>query len=60
MTKERQSYDREFKQKAVELSYAWGNPKEIAEELGSRPEFLYPGEESLNNMNPISLINHQL
>ena len=37
MTKERQSYDREFKQKAVELSYARGNAKE----LGIRPELLY-------------------
>ncbi len=34
MTKERKSYDREFKQKAVELSFARGNAKEIAEELG--------------------------
>ena len=33
MIKERQSYDREFKQKAVELSFARGNAKEIAEEL---------------------------
>ena len=41
MTKERQHYDREFKQKAVELSYARGNAKEIAEELGIRPELLY-------------------
>ena len=41
MTRERQSYDREFKQKAVELSFARGNAKEIAEELGIRPELLY-------------------
>jgi transposase len=41
MTKERQYYDREFKQKAVELSYARGNAKEIADELGLRPELLY-------------------
>ena len=41
MTKERQSYDREFKQKAVEHSYARGNAKEIAEELGIRPVLLY-------------------
>ncbi len=33
MIKERQSSDREFKQKAVELSFAKGNAKEIAEEL---------------------------
>ena len=37
----RQSYDREFKQKALELSFARGNAKEIAEELGIRPELLY-------------------
>ncbi len=41
MTKTRQKYDREFKQKAVELSYARGNAKEIAEELGILPELLY-------------------
>ena len=41
MIKERQSYDRDFKQKAVELSFARGNAKEIAEELGIRPELLY-------------------
>lgn len=41
MTKQRTYYDREFKQKAVELSYARGNAKEIAEELGIRPELLY-------------------
>ena len=41
MTKQRQKYDREFKQKAVELSFARGNAKEIAEELDIRPELLY-------------------
>ena len=41
MTKERKFYDREFKQKAVELSYARGNAKEIAEELGIAHELLY-------------------
>ena len=41
MTKERTFYDREFKQKAVELSFARGNAKEIAEELGIGPELLY-------------------
>jgi transposase len=41
MTKERQPYDKEFKQKAVELSFARGNAREIAEELGIRPELLY-------------------
>ena len=41
MTQERQKYDREFKQKAVELSFARGNAPEIADELGIRPELLY-------------------
>jgi transposase len=41
MTQERQKYDRDFKQKAVELSFARGNAKEIAEELGILPELLY-------------------
>ena len=41
MTKERQKYDREFKQKAVELSFARGNAREIADELGIREELLY-------------------
>ena len=41
MIKERQKYDREFKQKDVELSFARGNAREIAEELGIRPELLY-------------------
>lgn len=41
MTRERRIYDREFKQKAVELSYARGSVKEIAEELGIHPELIY-------------------
>lgn len=41
MKKQRNYYDREFKQKAVELSYARGNAREIAEELGIHPELLY-------------------
>jgi len=41
MTEKRQKYDREFKRKAVELSYARGNAKEIAEELDIGPELLY-------------------
>ena len=41
MTQQRQFYDREFKKKAVELSFARDNTKEIAEELGIRPELLY-------------------
>ncbi len=41
MKRTRQKYDREFKQKAVELSYTRGNASEIAEELGIRKELLY-------------------
>ena len=41
MTQKRQKYDREFKRKAVELSFARGNAKEIAEELDIRQELLY-------------------
>ncbi len=41
MTKQRQKYDREFKKKAVELSIARGNAREVAEELDIRPELLY-------------------
>ncbi len=33
MIKHRQKYDREFKKKAVELSIARGNAREVAEEL---------------------------
>ena len=36
-----QEYDREFKQKAVELSFTRGSAREIPEELGIRPELLY-------------------
>ena len=41
MTKTRRKFDREYKQKAVELSFARGNAKEIDEELGILPELLY-------------------
>ena len=41
MTKNRKKYDKDFKQKAVELSYARGNAKDIADELELPPELLY-------------------
>lgn len=41
MTKTRRKFDRDFKQKAVELSFARGSALEIAEELDIRPELLY-------------------
>jgi transposase len=50
MTKERQTYDKEFKQKAVELSFARGNAREIAEELGIHPELLYRWRRETRNI----------
>jgi transposase len=41
MSKTRKRYDATFKSKAVELSYARGNVREIAEELGVDPVLLY-------------------
>ena len=41
MTKNRKQYDKDFKQKAVELSHARGNAKAVADELGLPPELLY-------------------
>lgn len=41
MKKERRIFDREFKQKAVELSYSRGNAREVAVELDVSPELLY-------------------
>jgi len=41
MTQTRKKYDKEFKQKAVELAAARGNAAEIAEELGIKTDLLY-------------------
>jgi transposase len=41
MTDNRKVYSKEFKQKAVELSEVRGNMREVADELGIRPELLY-------------------
>ena len=56
MTKERQSYDREFKQKAVELSYARGNAKEIADELGIDKGLLYRWRKELKKYEGNSIV----
>ena len=48
MKQNRKKYDREFKQKAVELSYARGNSTEIAEELGIDKGLLYRWRKELN------------
>lgn len=41
MVKERQHYDRDFKENAVELARIRGNISEVARELGIRSELLY-------------------
>ena len=41
MTKPRKNYDRDFKEKLVELSHARGNAKKVAVEYGIEPELLY-------------------
>jgi transposase len=58
MIKERQSYDRDFKQKAVELSFARGNAKEIAEDLGIRPELLYRWRREYQTIEEFEKNNH--
>ncbi len=41
MTRERKYYSKDFKLKAIELSYARDSAKQVAEELGIRPTLLY-------------------
>lgn len=41
MKDNRKVYSKEFKRKAIELSEVRGNMREIADELGIRPELLY-------------------
>lgn len=41
MSKERRNFDRNYKLKAVELSYERNNIRELAEELGIRVELIY-------------------
>ena len=41
MITQRRTFDREFKLKAVELSYSRANIKELAHELNLRPELIY-------------------
>lgn len=41
MTKKRTNYDRDYKEKLVELSYARGNAKQVAEEYGIESALLY-------------------
>lgn len=58
MKQNRKKYDREFKQKAVELSYARGNSTEIAEELGIDKGLLYRWRKELNKYEGNSFPGH--
>lgn len=49
MKETRNHYSKEFKQKAVELSNVRGNVREIAHELGIRPELLYRWRSEYND-----------
>jgi transposase len=58
MSQNRKKYDREFKQKAVELSYARGNAKEIADELGIDQGLLYRWRKELKKYEANSFPGH--
>ena len=58
MNQNRKKYDKEFKQKAVELSYARGNAKEIADELGIDKVLLYRWRKELKKYEGNSFPGH--
>jgi len=58
MNQNRKKYDKEFKQKAVELSYARGNASEIAEELGIDKGLLYRWRKELSKYEGNSFPGH--
>ena len=58
MNQNRKKYDKEFKQKAVELSYARGNAKEIADELGIDQGLLYRWRKELKKYEGNSFPGH--
>ena len=58
MNQMRKKYDKEFKQKAVELSYARGNAKEIADELGIGQGLLYRWRKELKKYEGNSFPGH--
>jgi hypothetical protein len=59
MIKERQKYDRDFKQKAVELSFARENAKEIPKNLGSALSYYTSGVENTINMRIIVFLSRE-
>ena len=58
MNQNRKKYDKEFKQKAVELSYARGNATEIADELGIDKGLLYRWRKELKKHEGNSFPGH--
>jgi len=58
MNQNRKKYDKEFKQKAVELSYARGNATEIADELGIDKGLLYRWRKELKKYEGNSFPGH--
>ena len=58
MYQNRKKYDKEFKQKAVELSYARGNATEIADELGIDKGLLYRWRKELKKYEGNSFPGH--
>jgi transposase len=58
MNQNRKKYDKEFKQKAVELSYARGNATEIADELGIDKGLLYRWRKELKTYEGNSFPGH--
>lgn len=58
MNQNLKKYDKEFKQKAVELSYARGNATEIADELGIDKGLLYRWRKELTKYEGNSFPGH--
>ena len=58
MNQMRKKFDKEFKKKAVELSYARGNATEIAEELGIERALLYRWRKEFNQYDENSFPGH--
>ncbi len=58
MNQMRKKFDKEFKKKAVELSYARGNATEIAEELGIERALLYRWRKEFKHYDKNSFPGH--
>ena len=58
MNQMRKKFDKEFKKKAVELSYARGSASEIAEELGIDRALLYRWRKEFKQYNENSFPGH--